>query len=102
MAAAGGNGPLVPHMRPCAPRRRIEWMGNNPPEQADVIFAAVEGVYGPQNTPMLWQCIIAGTKECFEGHKHPQPPQKIHLQAQGVVTHPFKASLWSARPHVGH
>ncbi len=31
MAAAGGNGPLVPHMRPCAPRRRFEWMGNNPP-----------------------------------------------------------------------
>jgi hypothetical protein len=31
MAAAGGNGPLAPHMRPCAPRRRFEWMGNNPP-----------------------------------------------------------------------
>ncbi len=31
MATAGGNGPLVPHMRPCAPRRRVEWMGNNPP-----------------------------------------------------------------------
>ncbi len=24
MAAAGGNGPLAPHMRPCAPRRRFE------------------------------------------------------------------------------
>ncbi len=31
MAAAGGNGPLAPHMRPCAPRRCIEWMGVNPP-----------------------------------------------------------------------
>ncbi len=31
MAAAGGNGPLVPHMRPCAPRRRVEWMGDNIP-----------------------------------------------------------------------
>jgi hypothetical protein len=31
MVAAGGNGPLAPHMRPCAPRRRVEWMGNNPP-----------------------------------------------------------------------
>ncbi len=30
MAAAGRNGPLVPHMRPCAPRQRFEWMGNNP------------------------------------------------------------------------
>ncbi len=31
MAAAGGNGPLAPHMRPCAPRQRVEWMSNNPP-----------------------------------------------------------------------
>ncbi len=31
MAAAGGNGSLAPHTRPCAPRRRFEWMGNNPP-----------------------------------------------------------------------
>ncbi len=30
MATAGRNGPLAPHMRPCAPRRRIEWMGDNP------------------------------------------------------------------------
>jgi hypothetical protein len=102
MAAVGGNDPLVPHMKPCAPCSRIEWMGNNPPKQGDVIFVAVEGVYGPQNTPMLWRCIIAGTKERFEGHKHPQPPHKIHPQAWGAVTHPFKALAWSAtRPHVG-
>jgi hypothetical protein len=25
---------------------------------------------------MLWRFIIAGTKEHFEGHKHPQPPKK--------------------------
>jgi hypothetical protein len=31
MAAAGGNGPQAPHMRPCAPRRCLEWMGDNPP-----------------------------------------------------------------------
>jgi hypothetical protein len=24
MATAGGNGPLVPHMRPCAPRQRFK------------------------------------------------------------------------------
>ena len=33
MAAAGGNGPLAPHMRPCAPRRCVEWMGDNPPSK---------------------------------------------------------------------
>ncbi len=31
MAPAGGNGPLAPHMRPCAPRQRFKWMGDNPP-----------------------------------------------------------------------
>jgi hypothetical protein len=31
MAAAGGNAPLVPHMRSCAQRQRVEWMGDNPP-----------------------------------------------------------------------
>jgi hypothetical protein len=31
MAAAGGNGPLAPHMRPGAPRRRVKWLGDNPP-----------------------------------------------------------------------
>jgi hypothetical protein len=31
MAATGGNGPLAPHMRPCAPRQCIKWMGDNPP-----------------------------------------------------------------------
>jgi hypothetical protein len=37
----------------------------------------------------------------FEGHTHPQQPQKIHPQAWGVATHPFEASAQSARPHVG-
>jgi hypothetical protein len=31
MASASGNGPLAPHMRPCAPRQRVEWMGDNLP-----------------------------------------------------------------------
>jgi hypothetical protein len=30
MAAAGGNGPLAPHMKPSAPRRCVKWMGDNP------------------------------------------------------------------------
>jgi hypothetical protein len=33
--------------------------GRQPPEQADITFEAVEGVYGPQNTSMLWWRIIA-------------------------------------------
>jgi hypothetical protein len=30
-AAAGGNGPLAPHMRPCTLRQCFEWMDDNPP-----------------------------------------------------------------------
>jgi hypothetical protein len=67
------------------PMRRMD--GQQPPEQDDIIFGAVEGVYGPQNTSMLWQCIIAGTKERLEGHTHPQSSPKIHPQARMVVSH---------------
>jgi hypothetical protein len=31
MAAASGNGPLAPHMRPFAPRLCFQWMDDNPP-----------------------------------------------------------------------
>jgi hypothetical protein len=81
-----------------APTRRMD--GRQPPEQASIILGAVEGVYGPQNTPMLWQFIIAGTKECFEGHTHPQPPPTIHPLPRGIVAHPLVASARSARRHV--
>ncbi len=53
MAAAGGNGPLAPHMRPCAPRRRVEWMGDNPPNLWMYSLGGVEGVYGPQSAPLF-------------------------------------------------
>jgi hypothetical protein len=55
MAAAGGNGTLAPHMRPGAPRRRIKWMGDNPPSLRMYFFGGVEGVYGPQSAPLFWQ-----------------------------------------------
>jgi hypothetical protein len=34
-AAAGGNGPLAPHMSPCALHRCIKWMGDNPPSKRE-------------------------------------------------------------------
>jgi hypothetical protein len=33
MAATSGNGPLAPHMRPCAPCQHVEWIGDNPPSK---------------------------------------------------------------------
>ncbi len=70
----------------------------------NIIFGAVEGVYGPQNTLMLWQCIIAGTKERFEGHVHPQPPppKYIHnlgglLSIHSMRWHGAQGLMWGAR-----
>ena len=76
--------------------------GQQPPEQVDIIMGGVEGVYGPQNTPMLWRYIITGANECFKGHIHHQAPPKLYPLAWGVVTHPFDVSTRSARPHVGY
>jgi hypothetical protein len=58
--------------------------GQQPPKQAVIIFGAIEGVYGPQRTLMLWQFIVAGTTERFEGHTHPQPPQKYIRLLEGL------------------
>ncbi len=58
----------------------------------DIIFGSVEGVYSPQNTPMLWQFIIAGTNERFEPQKYTHKLDRlllIHLLrwrgAQGLM-----------------
>jgi hypothetical protein len=59
--------------------------GQQPPKQADILLGAVKGVYGPQNTPMLWRYIIAGTKGHFEGNTHPQQP-KIYTRLLGELS----------------
>ena len=48
-------------------------------------FLKVEGVYGPQNCPMLQQCIIAGTKERFEGYTPPHSPQNYNRLLRGLL-----------------
>jgi hypothetical protein len=79
------------------PMLLMDW--RQPPEIADAVFWGVEGVYAPQSAPLFR---IATTLECFEGHTHPQQPQKLYPLAGGVVAHPFNMSAWSKRPHVGH
>jgi hypothetical protein len=52
---------------------------------------------------MLWQFIIAGTKERCEGHTHPKPPQKYILKLGGLssihLKHQRSAQglMWGAR-----
>ena len=46
-----------------------------PPEQVNTIFKGLRGCMALIHTPMLRRCIIAGTKERFEGLTPPQHPQ---------------------------
>jgi len=57
-----------------------------------MLFVGGDRVYGPQNAPMLWRRIIAGTEERFEGHKPYHPPQKAYSLARGVVPDQSDAS----------
>jgi hypothetical protein len=61
----------------------------HPPEQADILFGAVMGVYGPQNTPMLWQFIIAGA--LWGPYTPSTPPPKITSASLGG----WKLFIWS-------
>jgi hypothetical protein len=71
-----------------------------PPPCFTTFVCAVLSTMGG-NTPILWQCIIAGAKKHFKGHTYPQQPKKVYSLAWGVVAHPIDASARSARPHVG-
>ena len=71
------------------------------PEQADMLFVGGDWVYDPQNAPMLWRRIIAGTGERFEGHTPYQLPQKAYPLARGVVIYPSDASAREIAPRVG-
>jgi hypothetical protein len=100
MTAAGRNGLLVPHMRPCALHRHDAWIGNIPPSKR-IYFLG-----------LLRMCVALKTLQCcgdslmperFEGHTHPQPPKTLHLLARGLQTIRSKhrrgaqGLIWGAR-----
>jgi len=66
-----------------------------------MLFVGGDWVYDPQNAPMLWRRIIAGTGERFEGHTPYQLPQKAYPLARGVVIYPSDASAREIAPRVG-
>ncbi len=95
MAAASGNGPLAPYMRPCALR---EWIGYIPPSLR-MYFGGVEGVCGCSFVPAMMNCHNIGV---FWEPYTPSTPQKNTSASLGVVAHPYVVPVRSARPHVGH
>ncbi len=100
MAAAGGNGPLAPHMRPCPLHQCVKWMGNNPPSLG-MYFLGGWGCLWPSKRFQRW--CIATKWECFEGHAHPNSP-KNHIRLLGGLS-PIhltrrcgeKGLVWGAR-----
>ena len=60
-------------------------------------------MYGPEHTPMLQQCIIAGTKERIEGHTPPQHPQNYIRLLRGSLPinlmrqHEAQCLVWGIR-----
>ncbi len=69
MAAAGRNGPLAPHMRPCAPRQCFKWMDDNPPS--------------------LWMYLGEGDWGCVWPSKRSFVPAMMNHHTIGVFWGPY-------------
>ncbi len=80
--------PSAPHeVLRSAPTHRMD--GQQPSKLVDVFWGEIEGVYGPQSTPLFRQWCITATLECFEGHTHPQQPPKLYPCSGGC-----QLSIW--------
>jgi hypothetical protein len=66
-----------------------------------MLFAGVERVYGSQNAPMLWHCIIAGIKEHLKAIGPINPPPRANPLALGVFPDQSGALAHEIGPSVG-
>ena len=82
MANAGSNGPLEPHMRPCAPCRHHCSMGERPPEQVHILFQRLSGCMALKT---LKCCGNASSPEQRRAWMavHPLSPPKIITACSG-------------------
>jgi hypothetical protein len=74
------------HIRLLRGLHPINWMSRRG------IWGWFKRVYGPQNTLLLWWCIITIIKEHFEGHRPSQPQRKTYPLAQGIVPYQLDVS----------
>ena len=106
MADTGRNEkwhPSAPHKAlRLAPSSLLD--GGQPPEQADsIIFWGVAGVYGPQNTTMLWQCSLPEQRSSLRDiyPLTPPPPQYICLLGGLLPMNPTRGQaqclLWGIK-----
>ncbi len=78
MAAAGGNGPLMPHMRPCTLHRCFEWMWDNPPSLR-MYFGGVWGCVWPSKGSFVPAMMHFHNIRVFWGSYTPSTAPKIVL-----------------------
>ncbi len=92
MAATSGNGPLVNHMRPCALRQHVEWMGGNLSSKR-IYFLGVLRVCMALKT--LRYCGDASLPEQRSTLRaiHTLSPPKKHIRKLGVLS-PIHLKRW--------
>jgi hypothetical protein len=77
--------------------------GRQPPEGGYIIFGFVEGVYGPQNTPILWQYIITEKRGALRAiHTLNNPQNYTRLLGGWSAIHSMRRRgaqglIWGAR-----
>jgi hypothetical protein len=102
MAATGGYGPLVPHMRPFALRRHVGWMSDNPPSKRIEFLRLLRVCMALKTLRCRGNASLPEQRSPLRGIHTLNPSPKLHPLSQGVVAYPLEASARSARPHVRH
>ncbi len=91
MAAAGRNGSLTPHMRPCAPCQRFEWMDDNP-LSLQMYFLGGWGCVWPSKHSFVLAMMNRHNIGVFWGLYTPPTAPKIYLLAWGLP--PIHLTCW--------
>jgi hypothetical protein len=58
--------------------------GQHPLEHANIILGGYEGVYGPQNTPMVWQCALLEQRNALRAIHTFNNPQAYTCLLRGL------------------
>ena len=97
---AVGNGPLVPHIKPCAPHSRLCSMGDDPPSK-QIYFLRGWGGVRPSKHSYVTVMHHRQNKGAHWGPYTPSTPPKLYPLARGVVSYLSDPSARGANSHVG-
>ena len=75
VANAGSNGPLEPHMRPCATCRHHCLMGERPPEQVHILFQRLSGCMALKTLKCCGNASLPEQRSALMDIHHLTPPK---------------------------